>query len=228
MAGKGGQERTRAFALLSPADLAIEEPESDGDSFDAIAQTSVSQAGASGSAHRRDDDVYFISYRWESVPHRQWVYRFATDLERRGYRVIFDQFDDLEVRDRIGPALRPDRMQDEIPRMVEDLGRATVFLPILTEGYRRCVEPRRSGDPAAGVDHLSWSLRASATDGWVFDEWQVALRLRLAAGLRWQAVWRSGPVVPPPFSRDRVADFRDDDSYATTLETHFPKLQVAD
>ena len=222
MTGKGGQERTRAFALLSPVGLAIEESESDGASFDAISHTGLRQVGASGVERLRDDDVYFISYRWENVPHRQWVFRFATDLERRGYRVIFDQFENLDVRERIGPTLRPDRMQDEIPRMVEDIGRATVFLPILTEGYRRCVEPPRTGDPAARVDHLSWTLRASPNDGWVFDEWQVALRLRLASRLRWRPVWRSGPVVPPPFSRDRVADFRNDDCYAAMLETHFP------
>jgi len=56
----------------------------------------------------------------------------------------------------------------------------------------------------------------------VFDEWQVALRLRLAGRLRWQAVWRSGLVVPPPFSRHRGADFRDNDRYAAMLDTHFP------
>ena len=221
MAGKGGQERTRAFALLCPASLAIEESESDGASFDAITHRGLSKGGPSGGGRLRDD-VYFISYRWESVPHRQWVFRFATDLEDRGYKVIYDQFENLEFRDRIGPALRTDRMQDEVPRLVEDIGRATVFMPVLTEGYRRCVEPRRTGDPAAGADHLSWSLHASANHGWVFDEWQVALRQRLVGRLRWQAVWRSGPVLPPPFSRHRVADFRDDDHYAAMLDTHFP------
>jgi hypothetical protein len=101
-------------------------------------------------------------------------------------------------------------------------------MPILTEGYRRCVEPQRSGNPTAGVDHLSGSLHANESDGWVFDEWQVALRLRLARRLRWQAVWRSGPVVPPPFSRHRVADFRDDDRYAAMLDTHFPQRSTAE
>ncbi len=221
MAGKGGQARTRAYALLSPANLAIAESATDDDTIEAVARKSLSPNALSGSA-RRDDDVYFISYRWESEAHRQWVFKFASQLERRGYKVIFDQFEGLDIRDRIGPALRTDRMQGEIPSLVEDLGHASVFLPILTEGYRRCVEPRRTGDPAAGSEHLSWSLRANANDGWVFDEWQLALRLRLAGRLRWQAVWRSGPVVPPPFSRHRVADFRDDDCYAVMLDTHFP------
>ncbi|CAG1018132.1 hypothetical protein BURC_02865 [Burkholderiaceae bacterium] len=227
MAGKGGQQRTRAFALLSPANLAIEESESDGASFDAIAHRRLNRGSPPEAARHRDEDVYFISYRWESEPHRQWVFKFAKDLERHGYRVIYDQFESLDLRDRIGPVLRTDRMKDEIPRLVEDLGRATVFVPILTEGYRRCVEPRRTGNPAAGVEHLSWSLRANANDGWVFDEWQVALRLRLRDGLRWQAVWRSGPVVPYPFSRHRVADFRDDDRYAAMLDTHFPHRGTA-
>lgn len=222
IAGKGSQERTRAFALLSPANLAIEESASDSASFDAIAHRWLDPGGPQGAERPPGDEVYFISYRWESEPHRQWVFRFAADLERRGYRVIYDQFESLDVRDRIGHVLRTDRMQDEVPTLVAELGRASVFLPILTEGYRRCVEPRRSGDPAAGIDHLSWSLRANASDGWVFDEWQVALRLRLAGRMRWQAVWRSGPVVPPPFLRCRVADFRDDDRRAAMLDAHFP------
>ena len=96
--------------------LPSKSPNLNGASFDAITHTWLSRGGPSEAGRLRDDDVYFISYRWESVPHRQWVFRFATDLARHGYRVISDQFESLDLRDRIGSALRTDRMQDEIPR----------------------------------------------------------------------------------------------------------------
>ncbi len=189
IAGKGGQKRTRAYESLSPANLAIEASESHGASFDAITHTWLSRSGPSGARRLRDDHVYFISYRWESVPHRQWVFQFATDLERRGYRVIHDQFESLGLRDRIGPALRTDRMQDEIPRLVEDLGRATVFVPILTEGYRRCVEPRRTGNPAAGLRRVA-GRPAPASGG------PAALASRMA-----ERTGRTAPIFAPPRRR---------------------------
>ena len=221
--GSGNQKQTQSYALLSPASLAIVESEPYGASIDTISSKSVPPDAPANSDNREKGDLYFISYRWESLEHQQWAFRFAESLQKRGYRVIFDQFEDIEYRDRIGPMLRTDRMQDEIPRLVRDINRATVFLPILTEGYRRCVEPRRSGDPFSGGDKELWSLHTNPDDGWVFDEWQLALRQRLADKIRWQAVWRNGPFVPLPFTRHSITDFRDDENYETMLDSHFPR-----
>ena len=223
--GSGNQKHTQSYALLSPANLAIAESEPYAANIDTISSKSVLSDAPANSDNREEGDLYFISYRWESLEHQQWTFRFAESLQKRGYRVIFDQFEDIEYRDRIGPMLRTDRMQDEIPRLVRDINRATVFLPILTEGYRRCVEPRRSGDPFSGGDKELWSLHTNPDDGWVFDEWQLALRQRLAGKIRWQAVWRSGPFVPLPFSRHGIIDFRDDENHEAMLDSHFPRRE---
>jgi hypothetical protein len=78
----------------------------------------------------------------------------------------------------------------------------------------------------AGRHHLSDSLipRLHPDDGWVFDEWQVALRLRLTGLCAGRASGDQGPVVPPPFVRGSVWDFRDDDRYAQLLAAHFPEM----
>ena len=85
----------------------------------------------------------------------------------------------------------------------------THFVPILTESYRRRVETRVG---AALV----------VEDGWVFGEYQVAIRLSGAGRLILEGIWRSGPAVPSPFTRESVCDFRDDAVFEANLDAHFP------
>ena len=63
-------------------------------------------------------------------------------------------------------------------------------MPILTEPYRRRVE-------------LAANDVAVKEDGWVFDEWQLALKLYVIERIRIAGVWRAGPVVPVPLKGPR-------------------------
>ena len=231
VAGKGGQSNSQAYALLSPANLAVEESPIGRGGFDeAIHAYYANTIADSRSPATNRKEVYFISYKWESPAFCHWVADFVFELQKRGYRLIFDQFESLDLRDHLADAglqdvafQRLDRMQREVPELVREIAKADVFMPIMTEGYRRCVDPPRLGSlPHQALDEAF--PRINPEDGWVFDEWQLALRLRLRGKLRWQGVWRGGPTVPPPFVRDTVLDFRDDSHYAEALEKHFPVI----
>jgi tetratricopeptide (TPR) repeat protein len=221
-----GRSRARPYTLLSPANLAIEDPAVAPDALDSLVRSRLEGAGGDSPPGRPEKETIFISYKWESQEHRAWVWRFAGDLESRGYRVIYDQYEGLDIRDELDgvTVLRTERMGDEVPELVGELARSDVFLPILTEGYRRCVDPLRVGELAGTISPDSLIPRLHPDDGWVFDEWQVALRLRLTGALRWQGIWRQGPVVPPPFVRGSVWDFRDDDRYEELLAARFPEI----
>ena len=221
-----GQARIRTYTLLAPVNLAIEDPAEEGDVMEALVKAELDKHGKDGRPAASGEETLFLSYRWESDEHKKWVWNFADDLQKRGYQVVYDQYEDLEIRQQIGDVvmMRLDRMGSEVPELVSKLARADVFVPILSERYRRCVEPSRTGELPGNATALSRMARINPDDGWVFDEWQLALRLRLAGKMRWQAVWRNGPVVPPPFTRSTVWDFRDDEAYETRLDTHFPNV----
>jgi hypothetical protein len=119
-------------------------------------------------------------------------------LESRGYDVVFDH----SVQDHRSEPL-------PVPDLVALIAGCTHFVPVLTEGYRRRVETR------PGVALV-------IEDGWVFDEYQVAVRLGAARRLIFRGVWRSGPAVPSPFTRESVYDFRDDVAFNARLDEHFP------
>jgi tetratricopeptide (TPR) repeat protein len=139
----------------------------------------------------------FISYRWGTEDQDEWMARLVSALESRGYDVVFDR----NVQSHGDPL--------PVPDLVALIASCTHFAPILTEGYRRRVETR----PGAAL---------VIEDGWVFDEYQIAVRLSAAKRLIFQGIWRSGPVLPPPFTRENVCDFRDDAAFDSRVEEHFP------
>jgi hypothetical protein len=140
----------------------------------------------------------FISYRWGTDEQDAWVERLVGTLDSRGYDVVFD-------RNVQAPRSEP----LPVPDLVALIAGCTHFVPVLTEGYRRRVETQ---------PHRALVVE----DGWVFDEYQVALRLAAANRMMFQGVWRSGYTVPPPFTRKNMCDFRDDSAFSSRLDEHFP------
>jgi tetratricopeptide (TPR) repeat protein len=139
----------------------------------------------------------FISYRWGTDKQDGWVTRLVSALESRGYDVVFDR------------NVQSHRDSLPVPDLVALIAGCTHFAPILTEGYRRRVETR----PGAAL---------VIEDGWVFDEYQIAVRLSAAKRLILQGIWRSGPVLPAPFTRENVCEFHDDAEFDRRMEEHFP------
>jgi tetratricopeptide (TPR) repeat protein len=155
----------------------------------------VNAATVSGGKAPAKPPRLFISYRWGTEEQDAWVTRLVSVLQARGYDVVFDR----NVQSRPLP----------VPDLVALIAGCTHFVPILTEGYRRRVETRP--DAALVIE-----------DGWVFDEYQVAVRLSAAGWLTFQGVWCSGPVLPSPFTRENVCDFRDEAAFDARMDKHFP------
>jgi len=158
----------------------------------------VNAAIASGEKPAAKPPRLFVSYRWDREGQDAWVTRLVQSFESRGYDVIFDRAVQSRAREPL-----------PVPDLVALMTGCTHFVPILTEGYRRRVETR----PSAAV---------VIEDGWVWDEYQIALRLAAARRVIFQGVWRSGPVVPNPFVPENVCDFRDDAAFDARIEEHFP------
>jgi tetratricopeptide (TPR) repeat protein len=158
----------------------------------------VNAAIASGEAPPPKPPRLFISYRWGTDEQDAWVVRLVSTLESRGYDVILD---------RNVQAHRSEPLA--VPDLVALIAGCTHFVPILTEGYRRRVETQ---------PHRALVVE----DGWVFDEYQVALRLAAAKRVIFQGVWRSGYAIPPPFTPENACDFRDDSTFSSRLDEHFP------
>ncbi len=139
----------------------------------------------------------FLSYRWESEEHRVWVARLAHDLKARGYDVYFDQ--DLQVEhDQLMPA----------PELISLIARCNRLVMVLTEGYLERIRP--------GAE------RGNIKDGWVWDEYQTAIRLWEIGRMKsWLIVWRSGEL-PEWATEEQVWDFRDDARYEALVDEAFP------
>lgn len=123
----------------------------------------------------------FASYRWEAPKHREWVAFVARKIADCGYDVILDQF---------APGwLTKERVYKCILQQLAD---TAVFVPILTNEYRRRVE---------AVGDLSSDVRTgiSLEMGRAFDEWTVALVLASLGRLQLLGLWRNGPTVAEPF-----------------------------
>src|SRR6516225_2754037 len=99
-------------------------------------------------------------------------------LQSCGYSIVYDG----ELRRLATPP--------SVPELVARMATCNFFMPILTEPYRRRVE-------------LAANDVAVKEDGWVFDEWQLALKLYVIERIRIAAVWRAGPVVPVPLKGPR-------------------------
>lgn len=140
----------------------------------------------------------FVSYRWGQEADDAWVANLVRDLELRGYDVVFDE----QVQQGRSEPL-------PVPELVGLVVTCTHFVPILTERYRRRVE-------------LAPQAAIPIEDGWVFDEYQAALELGRVGRVVLQGIWRSGPAIPAPFTKESACDFRDDRAYAQCLDEHFP------
>ena len=193
-------------------------------SFDELAKMSreeavaLGQVGAWDKAHLWDmvkerlettsppeDTRIFLSYRRESDAHLAWMRKLADALDERGYDVMLDQF------------VRGLTQSPSVPEMISMMASCTVFSPILTDGYFERIDP---GDGPT-VAH------AFLKDGWVFDEYQVAMFLGQRKRLVVTGLWRSGRLRPP-FTTDNTLDLRDDAQMAKRLDRSFPhrKLMV--
>jgi hypothetical protein len=139
----------------------------------------------------------FVSYRWESEAHRTWVARLVHNLKARGYDVYFDQ--DVQAgRDQPMP----------VPELISLIARCNRLMIVLSEGYLERIELNAE--------------RGVIKDGWVWDEYQIAIHLAEIGRLKsWLIVWRSGKL-PDWVSEEQVWDFRDDDQYEALMDQAFP------
>ena len=158
----------------------------------------VNQATAATPEPPAKPPSVFVSYRWDSPEHKDWVARLAGDLVQRGYDVYFDQMLQEEHDDQLA-----------VPELVSMLTRCNRFLVVWTDGYRQRVV----------VD----DERGTLQDGWVWDEYQTAIHLaNLGRVKSWIIVWRSG-TLPSWTDESEVWDFRDDAAYDDLFDEAFPK-----
>lgn len=193
------------YTVRTPSNIAYDDPVPTSGNWDKqeVWENVRRLLAAAGPPRPFDEPLIFVSYRWESEEHNRWVARFVNDLKSRGYGIVYDG------------DLRRFATPPSVPELVARIATCNYFMPILTELYRRRVE-LVSNDGGAVKE-----------DGWVFDEWQLALKLYVIERLKIVGVWRSGPVVPVPLTKDRVLDFRDSDAYLQLLEAGFPRLGSA-
>lgn len=189
-----------SYTVRTPSSIAYDDPMSRPGNWDKPQVLEIVRRllAVAGPPPPFDEPTIFVSYRWESEEHNRWVARFANDLKSRGYGIVYDG------------DLRRLATPPSVPELVARIATCNCFMPILTELYRRRVE-------------LASNDVAVKEDGWVFDEWQLALKLYVIERLKIVGVWRSGPVVPVPLTKDRVLDFRDSTAYPQLLEHCFPR-----
>ena len=141
---------------------------------------------------------YFISYRWESPEHKAWVASFAEALAARGHDVVLDQRLQQDHAERL-----------PVPELISRMAQCNRFLFVLTEAY------------LARIGASEGPIK----DGWVWDEYQVALQLSERGRIGFVCVWRSG-ALPDWISEEQALDFRDDANYEAMLERAFPRRMV--
>jgi hypothetical protein len=142
----------------------------------------------------------FVSYRWESWDHKNWVAGFVEDLKARGYNVYFDQ----DLQKAAGGKM-------PVPELISNVAQCNRFVFIWSPGYSDRIEANDEG---------------RLQDGWVWDEYQVAQQLfKLKRILSFVCIWRKGDL-PEWLSEDQVWDFRNDDQYHRHLDEAFPKRYV--
>jgi hypothetical protein len=138
----------------------------------------------------------FISYRWESPGHKEWVLRLGRDLRDRGYDVFLDH----DIQQESGG-------QMPVPELISHMARCNRFVFVLTAGYLQRIEA---------------DDRGAIRDGWVWDEYQAAMELyEMKRILSFTCVWRGG-ALPSWVREDQVWDFREDANYTELLGQAFP------
>lgn len=138
---------------------------------------------------REDNPKVFISYSWESEPHKEWVLRLATDLRTRGVDVTLDRW-----HLRIG---------DDIAAFMDDsLSNADYILLVCTPGYAE-----KSNDRRGGVGY-----EQNIISGELLTETSTKAKFipLLRAG--------NPSTALPRFLKSKLfVDFREDDKYQSSL-----------
>lgn len=129
----------------------------------------------------------FISYKWESTAHVEWVRKLATDLRTQGIDAILDQW---EVR--LGDSLST--------YMSTMIGSATAVLFIVTPGLVASMEADQGQGGA-----IQFEVQMS-----------IARHLH-GESIRLIAAYRSGSDIPLQFRDNLYVDFRNDAQYDESL-----------
>jgi hypothetical protein len=131
----------------------------------------------------------FISYTWESDEHKLWVRKLATELLQHDIDVFFDG---------LIPAGYEDYDRFSVNEIAQRLQGCHVFMPVFTHSY------------LAKIGWHDGRPTGSGPDGWVFDEWQLSLRLGKHRMIETIPVLREGEParLPRPFSADNIVDLR--------------------
>lgn len=167
---------------------------------------------ASGSSQRRTMPIstqrprVFISYRWESQAHMDWVSWLAQSFLARAVAVVLDQFEPPLDSD---PDVRSwSQREGAIARLVHRMATCHAFIPVFTPGYLERVG-YQAGRPKKATEQ-----------GWVFDEFQQSLVLGSQRRIETIAILREGDFndLPSPFHEGNALDLRADDNYDRKLD----------
>lgn len=149
----------------------------------------------------------FISYRWGSDEDNAWVAALARTLKQRGYPVTFD-------RDEAVPGIEVD-----VPALVSRVADCRYFLAVLDPGYAARIDEDEAG---------------RTQDGWVFDEFNTAVRLSKAGQLRIVGFFRGGHSLPrgfgwpEPGKPGNTIDVSTPERLAAVLDDVFPPVPAPD
>lgn len=139
---------------------------------------------------REEHPKVFISYSWESEPHKEWVLRLATDLRTKGVDVILDRWH-LRIGDDIAAF------------MDESVSDADYILLVCSPNYAEKSNARRGG---VGYEQ-------NIISGELLTE--TSTRAKFIPLLR-----AGNPSIAlPRFLKSKLfVDFRDDDKYQPSLD----------
>ena len=143
----------------------------------------------------------FLSYRWQDEGRNAWVADLASTLKARGYDVMFDR--DL-----------PQTGRPNVPQIVSRVAECRYFLAVVDPGYLA-----RIGD----AERME--------DGWVFDEFQAAVRMSNAGMIRLLGFLREGEGagrnfrLAGPGVMGNMVDVRGPQRLAAILDQVFPPIE---
>jgi hypothetical protein len=137
---------------------------------------------------KRRSPRVFISYKWESDDHNNWVMKFAVDLRKAGLNVSLDQWGV--------------RFGDSFTEyMTSKIKKADIVLFIMTTASVTAVE---AGETKGGAVKFEMQLASS--------------RKIAGEKVRIIPIYREGNKTASYVRDHRYADFRDDSKYQTELQ----------
>ncbi|MFC1555220.1 TIR domain-containing protein [candidate division KSB1 bacterium] len=144
----------------------------------------------------------FISYRWESAEHKEWVKKLADYLENRGFYVYLDQNEKYNEED----------LDREIPLFISSIAYCRYFLIVITNAYIDNIQARKG--------HTSW----------VFDEHQQALHLSEYNRIKFIGVIKEDSELPGGCFKGNTIDARDvkDDFSILDKYFHYEGIRISD